>query len=56
MEEKQTLTDEKTNQKNNVSDLKIDMEVYEITTSTVLDTLGASLGKNSCSSVIITTS
>lgn len=33
-------------------DLDLDIDVYEVSSSTVLDSVGASIGWNSCSSVI----
>ncbi|WP_157842653.1 MULTISPECIES: hypothetical protein [Bacillus] len=36
---------------NNV-ELKLDVEVYEVSSATVLETMGASIGKNSCSVIV----
>ncbi|MED1206096.1 hypothetical protein [Heyndrickxia acidicola] len=33
-------------------DLNLDIEVYDVSSTTVLETIGASVGKNSCSIVM----
>lgn len=53
MKEEKNLIKENIENKKEMNNLKVELEVYEVTTSTVLESLGASLSKNSCSSVII---
>ncbi|CAG9621200.1 hypothetical protein [Sutcliffiella rhizosphaerae] len=35
-----------------VEDFDLEVEVYEVSSATVLDTMGASVGTNSCSVVV----
>ncbi|MGD6870891.1 hypothetical protein ACQCU1_01705 [Sutcliffiella horikoshii] len=35
-----------------VEDFELELEVYEVSSATVLDTMGASQGHNSCSVVV----
>ena len=35
-------------------ELNLEIDVYEVSSATMLEEMGASLGKNSCSSVVVT--